>query len=37
VKNNLVKSPSAEPIIRLRDGATLLTDEGNRFVPDLKE
>ena len=37
VKNNLVKSPSGEPLIRLRDGAILLADEGNRLVPDLKE
>ncbi|MES2660543.1 MAG: hypothetical protein V4689_18100 [Verrucomicrobiota bacterium] len=37
VKNNLVKITSAEPIIRLRDGATLLADEGNRLVPDLRE
>jgi Right handed beta helix region len=37
VKHNLVKTTSTEPIIRLRDGATLLAEEGNRLVPDLTE
>ena len=37
VKNNLVKNLAAEPIIRTRDGAILLADEGNRLVQDLKE
>lgn len=33
VRNN-VASGSDEPVVRARDGATLLADEGNRMVPD---
>ncbi len=31
VRNNVVKGPTSEPVVRARDGAVVLTDDGNRI------
>lgn len=37
VRDNLVKGPSSEPVVRSRDGGVILTNEGNRVDDALEE